>query len=384
MKKITLIFAGLSMLSLAANAQDHFTINGKFTGLKVEKRVFLEYTYANKKIADSTVTKNGSFGFKGKIGADPLKATVSLRELKTAPSVSLIQRQLINDKQDFFLGKEAVVMKGGATAKNMHITGGKTQMEYLELQKIQRPELNKLTALEDELYPMVIKADGKGLDTIKRIKTLVALMSPLREKMYENELAFLKKHPDSYVSLDIVSQVRGVIVPEELAAKLNGLNPKLKNSEKGKELLAKLEKAKRTSVGMTAGDFSQPDVNGKMISLSSFRGKYVLLDFWASWCGPCRAENPHVLKAYNQFKDKNFDIFAVSLDDHKDYWLKAVKEDGMPWTQASDLKGFRNEAATFYAITAIPQNFLIDPNGVIVAKNLRGEELMETLKKILK
>ncbi|MNR34251.1 Thiol-disulfide oxidoreductase ResA [compost metagenome] len=120
-----------------------------------------------------------------------------------------------------------------------------------------------------------------------------------------------------------------------------------------------------------------------MVSLSSFKGKYVLLDFWASWCGPCRAENPHVLKAYNKFKDKNFDILAISLDEKKENWLKAVKDDAMPWTQVSDLLGWKNQAAGYYAITAIPQNFLIDPNGVIVAKNLRGDRLEKELAKFL-
>jgi len=121
-----------------------------------------------------------------------------------------------------------------------------------------------------------------------------------------------------------------------------------------------------------------------MIALSSFKGKYVLLDFWASWCGPCRAENPNVLKAYNEFKDKNFDVFAVSLDDKKENWLKAVKDDAMPWTQVSDLKGWKNQAAGMYAITAIPQNFLINPDGKIVASNLRGEALVKKLKELIK
>ena len=127
-----------------------------------------------------------------------------------------------------------------------------------------------------------------------------------------------------------------------------------------------------------------PDLNGNMVSLSSFKGKYVLLDFWASWCGPCRGENPNVVAAYERFKGNNFTILGVSLDNKKDAWEQAIKEDGLTWTQVSDLKGWSSSAATLYAVQSIPSNFLIDPTGKIIARNLRGSELEEMLQQILK
>ncbi|HUC80947.1 MAG TPA: TlpA disulfide reductase family protein [Flavisolibacter sp.] len=133
-----------------------------------------------------------------------------------------------------------------------------------------------------------------------------------------------------------------------------------------------------------APEFSQPDVNGKPISLASFKGKYVLLDFWASWCKPCRVENPNVVKAYNQFKDKNFTVFGVSLDENKDAWLQAIQKDGLTWPHASDLQSWNNAAAALYEVQSIPANFLIDPQGNIIAQDLRGEELMETLARFIK
>jgi peroxiredoxin len=145
--------------------------------------------------------------------------------------------------------------------------------------------------------------------------------------------------------------------------------------------LADLKKNQRSE---QAPDFTQPDTNGTPVSLSSFRGKYVLVDFWASWCGPCRQENPNVVKAYNQFKDKNFTILGVSLDKNKNAWLEAIKQDGLAWSHVSDLKYWNNEAAALYQVQSIPYNVLIDPTGKIIAENLRGGELLSTLNNVLK
>ena len=236
-------------------------------------------------------------------------------------------------------------------------------------------------AIEQEFQ----QASQQGNQT--RVEELQRQYMSLMDKANADMAASLGDQPPS-LGLIHVLQNAGILDPDKYMTLYINAAEKFKKEwpgiQYGADFVSFVEKLKATAIGQPAPEISLPDPNGKILTLSSFKGKYVLVDFWAKWCGPCRRENPNVVKAYNKFKGKAFDILGVSLDRNKADWLQGIQEDGLVWNHVSDLKYFESQAARDYNINGIPFSILVDPNGIIIAKNLRGTELHKKLEEVLK
>jgi peroxiredoxin len=223
---------------------------------------------------------------------------------------------------------------------------------------------------------------GQAGDTAKQ-KAIYEEYQANQESLEDVQMDVVKANPTSPASAFIVNNVYGHSSIEEMKEGLALLDPSLNSSTYYIALSNKIEKLEAVAVGKMAPDFTMNDPEGNPVALSSFKGKYLLVDFWASWCGPCRRENPNVVKLYAEFKDKGFDILGVSLDQKEDAWLKAIEDDQLTWNHVSDLKGWGCEAAKLYAVSGIPHTVLLDKEGKIIAKNLRGEELHAKIAELL-
>jgi peroxiredoxin len=195
---------------------------------------------------------------------------------------------------------------------------------------------------------------------------------------------FIKNHPASYVTPSILRSISYEMDADELEAAVNAVDTNIAKLEIIKDLKERVITMKAVAVGQKAPDFTLDDVNGNPVSLYSKIGsKLLLIDFWAAWCGPCRQENPNLVKVYNAFHKKGFDVFGVSLDRSKDDWVKAIADDKLTWTHVSDLQYWNNAAAKLYAVNSIPANFLLDETGTIVGRNLRGDALYNKVNEVL-
>ncbi|WP_316815703.1 TlpA disulfide reductase family protein [Pedobacter nyackensis] len=374
----TLITAVISLLAMSVNAQQGFLIKGKISGNHEGKKVILSYPNQaglKENIKDSTIVKNGSFSFKGKIAG-----VVAAELVMSAPGKEIDRADWRRfeemDLQEFYL-ENKVFTATGPNIKRAMIKGGSVQADYLVLKAQLKLVKDKMRPLTEKMTQYYTEGNEKGREE------LFPQLQALAKAKNDVEDDYFKKNPDSYVSLYILNNHGGTDNPS-FEANFNKLSARIRNSEMGRGLIATMNAIKSVDVGQSAKDFVQNNTEGKPVSLSSFKGKYVLLDFWASWCGPCRNEHPSMKMAYQKFKNKGFEIIAVSMDNKKDAWLKAIAEDGVPWTQVSDLKGTKNQVTLMYGVSAIPQNFLIDPEGKIIAKSLRGDELEKKLNELIK
>jgi peroxiredoxin len=350
LNKTIIITAALAITSLSTIAQG-FKITGKTTGINDSTWLYLRTATPEKNI-DSSMVIDGRFKLSGRIGE---KATRVY--LYTPGYTNYVGFWLENKLM-------TIAIKAGEFKKGI-ITGSATEDEDRALYKAKATITNR----EDSLS-----------NTLERTR---AMLKAAREADKQFDITYVKDHPQSLIAANLLDIYASTWGKETTASLYKKLSPEMKSTKYGEHISNYISLNKNVKVGDKYVDFELPDTGGKPVKLSDIKSKYILLEFWSSLCAPCRESNPDLIKTYNAYKGKGFAILGVSLDENKNYWLKAVKDDQLPWQNISDLKGDQNRAGLIYGISAVPSNFLIDESGTIIAKDLRGDDLNNKLKNLL-
>lgn len=364
----TLVFSSVFPQKQISEKPFSYKVEGTIRNFQ-GKQIFLHHKIGENTVSDSTKVNNGKFVFNLK-GTEPTMHWFTLSNDVNAqpnaiffPDAGLTKAQLNGDSLYY-----------------SQIEAGPTEKDYLEYRAI----ISQLVVKQQKLQADYTAASQAG-DNVA-MKGFQDEFQQLNASYVANLKDFIKTHPKSAMSAFIIgNDLSNPNIPmEELMDGLTYIDKSLESNSNIKLANKKVSTIRGTMVGFPANDFSQNTPEGKTLKLSDFKGKYVLIDFWASWCRPCRMENPNVVAAYNRFKEKGFTVLGVSMDSNKEAWIAAIKADNLAWSQVSDLKGWGNEVGAIYGVKGIPQNFLIDKEGKIVAKNLRGPDLDQKLAEIIK
>ncbi len=371
MKKLLTLLV-LAICTSGVSAQE-YTIRGKVSPALNGNTIHLDKrtTGGNLRVASTTIT-NGAFTFKGKT-AEPFAAALSFRSKQKKGAGYRI----------FFIGKGDQIVfeqRENSASKDMFgdavISGSAVSKQWDELVALRQPVEDSLKIIDSQLMKLFgIKNDVTD--------ELWRKQAALQQKLRSVTDAFISRHPDYFVSLyEFRAGLNKQADPAAALGLFRRFSPELQASQLGKATLDAISSATKLVKGVPAPVFSAVNPQGQQVNLSSFKGKYVLVDFWASWCYPCRKEFPHLIKAYNRFKDRNFEILGVSLDKDLAAWKAAIAKDKIAWPQVVDPGGAK-VGKPIYLITSIPQNYLLDPSGTIIGINLRGEAVEKALEKVL-
>lgn len=366
MNKTIFLSLGLIFLfSCAKKKEGNLTINGKLENADSEM-VYLQHlgTKMATLVDSAKVNGDGSFELITNIGDEMSFYRVLLDDSRHS---NLVLKA--NDKVEYSADAN--------TMSNTYNVSGSEQSAFLkEVIDLQYKNFYLQDSLKKEMKVYNQSGDMGGY-----VQTLQ--FARMQQQGYVDQLKkFIDKQPASLAALVAAEQMDPNKDFEHMDKALSGIKDLIPNSEYYKSFNSKLEQFRKLAVGAVAPELAFNSPDGELLKLSDYRGKYVLIDFWASWCKPCRAENPNVVKVYDQYKSKGFEIVGVSLDQRKDAWVKAIGADNITWPQMSDLGGWQSMPAKIYNIQSIPATYLLDPDGVIVAKNLRGNSLENKLSEI--
>jgi peroxiredoxin len=353
-----------------------FTIKGKLGTFNAPAKVYL---VRGMTVTDSATLKNGDFELQGTADTPGMAELIMRRNGRLGSMFGPL-----GDRKRFYLEPGTALVNSPDSLAHATVAGGSLNKDYARLEASTAPTIANIKSFGAE----VEKATEQQRQDPAFQERMRSKFEAVNKQIAQAHYAFVKANPTSLVSLDALLGMRMMDLPQyaTVAPLYDGLSPALKNTPQGKEYGEMVRGLKVVAIGAQAPDFTQKTPDGKTVSLRDYRGKYVLVDFWASWCGPCREENPAVARAYNEYKGRNFEVLGVSLDNEKDRakWIKAIQDDQLPWKQVSDLRGWENEAARTYQVRGIPQNYLIDPTGKIIAANLKGADLRATLAQHIK
>ncbi len=365
MKKTLILLLVIAMTASCAREQK-FTVSGTIDGATNETVVLQKRVPGSYEVIDTAVIENGAFMMTGTI-AYPQMVNLAIKG----------KRGGLN----FFIENSDITIHGNVDSLyKASVTGSKTQAEF-DAYKASFEESN---AEMSQIYDKYRQARMDG--NTELASSIEKELEALDAKQTELKKEFIANNPGSYVTPIVLGEISYYLEADEMENLLAGLDTSLNQVQVIKTMKERLVALKSVAVGQKAPDFTLNDADGNPVSLySKLDGntKLLLVDFWAAWCGPCRQENPNVVAVWKEYNKKGFDVFGVSLDRSKEDWLKAINDDHLTWTHVSDLKYWDCAPAKMYAVSAIPSNFLLDGEGVIIGHNLRGEALALKVKEVL-